>query len=141
MNDLFSLKGKIAIVTGASSGLGVQFAKALARQGANLAIVARRVEKLNKVKEELEELGAEVLVVEADVMEVEQIKSAVKKVKDHFGRIDILVNNAGIGLTEPAETQSDETWQKNDCSQLKCCLLFCQRSWKDYGRSGIRKNH
>lgn len=139
MNDLFSLKGKIAIVTGASSGLGVQFAKALARQGANLAIVARRVEKLNEVKEELEELGAEVLVVEADVMEVEQIKSAVKKVKDHFGRIDILVNNAGIGLTEPAETQSDETWQKMIAVNLNAVYYFAREVGKimvdqEYGK-------
>lgn len=111
MYDLFSLKGKNALVTGASSGLGVQFATALAKQGASVALLARRVEKLNDVKAELEKLGVECFTVQCDVQDVEQIKSSVLKVKDHFGRIDILVNNAGIGLVEPAEIQSDETWE------------------------------
>ena len=111
MNELFNLKDKVAIVTGASSGLGVQFATALAKQGANIAIVARRIDRLNSVKEDLEKLGVKVFAVQCDVSDVEQIKSTVEKVKEHFGRVDILVNNAGIGLTEPAETQSDETWQ------------------------------
>lgn len=112
MGRLFSLEGKVALVTGASSGLGVQFAKALARQGADLAIVARRMEKLEAVKKELEELGVKVLAVQCDVTDVQQIKDAVKEVKDHFGKIDILVNNAGIGFMEPAESQSDEDWYK-----------------------------
>lgn len=130
MNDLFSLKGKIAIVTGASSGLGVQFATALARQGADVAIVARRVEKLNNVKKDLEELGVKALPVQCDVSDVEQIKSAVKEVKDHFGRVDILVNNAGVGLTEPAETQSDETWEKTIAVNLNGVYYFSREVGK-----------
>ena len=63
MSELFDLTGKVAAVTGASSGLGVQMAKALARQGADLAVLARRVEKLNKVKEEVEAMGVKCLVV------------------------------------------------------------------------------
>lgn len=139
MKDIFSLEGKIAIVTGASSGLGVQFATALARQGADLAIVARRVEKLNDVKKELEKFGGKVLTVQCDVSDVEQIKSTVKEVKDHFGRIDILVNNAGIGLTEPAETQSDETWQKMMAVNLNAVYYFAREVGKvmvdqEYGK-------
>lgn len=111
MAGLFDLTGKVAIVTGASSGLGVQFAKALAKQGANVAIVARRVEKLETVKKEIEELGVKCLAVKCDVMKVDDIKAAVSEIKEHFGTIDILVNNAGIGLFEPAEVQSDETWE------------------------------
>ena len=111
MAGLFDLTGKVAIVTGASSGLGVQFAKALAKQGANVAIVARRVEKLETVKKEIEELGVKCLAVKCDVMKVDDIKAAVSEIKKHFGTIDILVNNAGIGLFEPAEVQSDETWE------------------------------
>lgn len=130
MNDLFSLKGKIAIVTGASSGLGVQYATALARQGADVAIVARRVEKLNNVKKDLEELGVKALPVQCDVSDVEQIKSAVKEVKDHFGRVDILVNNAGVGLTEPAETQSDETWEKTIAVNLNGVYYFAREVGK-----------
>ena len=110
MSDLFSLKGKVALVTGASSGLGVQFATALAREGADVAIVARRVERLNDVKNELEKFGVRVLPVQCD--DVEQVKNAVADVKEHFGRIDILVNNAGVGFAEPAELQTDEQWNK-----------------------------
>ncbi|WP_094607688.1 Gluconate 5-dehydrogenase [Sporomusa silvacetica DSM 10669] len=112
MSELFNLKGKVAIVTGASSGLGVQFATALAKQGADIAIVARRLEKLNTVKADIEALGVCCLAVKCDVSKNEEIKEAVCEVISHFGKIDILVNNAGIGLFEPAEIQSDETWNK-----------------------------
>ncbi|WP_409228203.1 glucose 1-dehydrogenase [Gudongella sp. SC589] len=112
MARLFSLEGKVALVTGASSGLGVQFATALAKQGADVALLARRKEKLEKVKADLEALGVKALAVECDVTDVKQIKDAVKEVKDHFGKIDILVNNAGIGFMAPAEEQSDEDWLK-----------------------------
>ena len=114
MGRLFSLEGKVALVTGASSGLGVQFATALARQGADVALLARRVEKLEKVKADIEELGVKAIAVQCDVTEVQQIKDAVKEVKDHFGKIDILVNNAGIGFMMPAEDQSDEDWLRTD---------------------------
>lgn len=112
MSDLFDLKGKVALVTGASSGLGVQFATALARQGSDVALLARRVEKLNAVKEDIEKLGVKALAIQCDVTDNSQIKDAVGKVKEHFAKIDILVNNAGVGIVEPAESQSDETWNK-----------------------------
>lgn len=111
MAGLFDLTNKVAVVTGASSGLGVQFAKALARQGANVALVARRVERLNDVKKEIEALGVKSLAAKCDVSNVEEIKAAVKEIVDYFGTIDILVNNAGVGAAEPAETQSDDTWE------------------------------
>ncbi|AEY67308.1 SDR family oxidoreductase [Clostridium sp. BNL1100] len=111
MAGLFDLSGKIAVVTGASSGLGVQFAMALAKQGADIAIVARRVEKLQVVKKQIEELGVRCFAVRCDVSDSADIKNAVNEIKEYFGTIDILVNNAGIGLTGPAEEQSDELWQ------------------------------
>jgi gluconate 5-dehydrogenase len=110
--DLFDLTGKVALVTGASSGLGVQFAKALARQGAKLAIVARRVEKLEATKKEIEgEFGTEVLALPCDVLDIAQIKETVAAIKSHYGRIDILVNNAGTARSAAAEEQSDEDWK------------------------------
>ncbi len=111
MSGLFNLTGKSAIVTGASSGLGRQFALALAREGADVAILARRVEKLESVKAEIESLGVQCLAVKCDVLNNENIKNAVAQVKNHFRKIDILVNNAGIALFGPAEEQSDELWR------------------------------
>ena len=110
--SLFDLKGKVALVTGASSGLGVQFAKALARQGADVAICARRVEKLEGVKAEVEALGVKCFAVKCDVANVEEIKLMVKAVEEYFGKIDILVNNAGVGDSAPADLMSDDMWRK-----------------------------
>jgi gluconate 5-dehydrogenase len=108
--NLFDLKGKIALVTGASSGLGVQFAKALAGQGADLAIIARRKEKLEEVKKIVEGLGARCLAVTCDVLKNNEIQAAVAKIKEHYTRIDILVNNAGVARSLPAESQPDDDW-------------------------------
>jgi gluconate 5-dehydrogenase len=107
---IFDLKGKVALVTGASSGLGVQFAKALAKQGADLAIIARRREKLEEVKKPIEDLGVRCLAVRCDVLNNEAVKEAVSAIKNHYGRIDILVNNAGTARSNPAESQSDDDW-------------------------------
>lgn len=109
---LFDLAGKSAVVTGASSGLGVQFAKALARQGADIALLARRVEKLEKVKKEIEELGVRCIAVPCDVTDTAAVRVAAKQVEDAFGKVDILVNNAGTGSSAPAEEQSDEEWKR-----------------------------
>jgi gluconate 5-dehydrogenase len=108
--SVFNLKGKIALVTGASSGLGVQFAKALAEQGVDLAILARRQERLEQVKKTIEDTGARCFTVKCDVLKNDEIHDAISKVKDHYGRIDILVNNAGTARKQPAEAQSDDDW-------------------------------
>ena len=79
---MFELNGNVAVVTGASAGLGRQFALALARQGANLAILARRKEKLEAVAEEIKALGADCLAVACDVTDTAQIKKEVKEVTD-----------------------------------------------------------
>ncbi|GHT79559.1 short-chain dehydrogenase [Actinomycetota bacterium] len=110
MKNLFDLSGKVALVTGASSGLGVQFAKALANQGADLAIVARRLDKLEGAKAEIEALGVRCFATTCDVLNVDEIKRAIGEVKEHFGRIDILVNNAGVARNFPAESQPDDDW-------------------------------
>lgn len=112
MGNLFDLTGKVALITGGSSGLGVQFAKALARAGADIVIAARRVEKLDGVKKEVEAIGVRCLALRCDVSSTDEIKDMVKATKEYFGRIDILVNNAGVGEAVPAELQSDEQWSK-----------------------------
>jgi gluconate 5-dehydrogenase len=107
---MFNLKGKVALVTGASSGLGVEFAKALAKQGADMAILARRKERLEEVKKIIEDLGVHCLAIKCDVLNNADIGEAVNKIKSHYGRIDILVNNAGTARSNPAEVQSDDDW-------------------------------
>jgi len=137
MADLFDLKGKVAIVTGASSGLGVQFAKALARHGANVAIAARRLEKLESVKVDIEKLGVKCLAIKCDVSKSEDIKNTVSRVKEYFGTIDILVNNAGIGMAGPAEEQSDELWETMMSVNLNGAYYFA----REVGKIMIEKRY
>jgi NAD(P)-dependent dehydrogenase (short-subunit alcohol dehydrogenase family) len=137
MSGLFDLSGKVAIVTGASSGLGVQFAKALAKQGADVAIVARRVEKLESVKEEIKALGVRCIALKCDVLNNDEIKEVVEHVIKEFGKIDILVNNAGIGLAEPAEVQSDETWEKMIGTNISSVYYFA----REVGKHMVEKQY
>src|SRR5829696_1449140 len=95
--DRFSLDGKVAIVTGASSGLGVAFATAMAEAGADVAIGARRVEKLNETKQLIEAAGRRGLVVKTDVTNPEDCQALVDATMTELGRVDILINNAGDG--------------------------------------------
>ena len=110
--DMFDLIGKVAVVTGASSGLGVQMAKALARQGADIAILARRMDRLEEVAKEIRALGVKCLTVRCDVTDTERIAQAVEEVISEYGQVDILINNAGDGGTGPAENTTDETWHR-----------------------------
>ncbi|MBQ9006656.1 MAG: SDR family oxidoreductase [Atopobiaceae bacterium] len=112
MSDLFDLTGKIALVTGASSGLGVQFAKALAGQGADIAICARRLDRLEAVKAQIEELGARCFATRCDVNDTARSVDMGAAVKAEYGRIDILVNNASVGDATPAAEMDDATWRR-----------------------------
>lgn len=126
MSNLFDLKGKIAIVTGASSGLGRQFALALAREGADVAIVARRLDRLESVKKEIEELGVRCYTHICDVTKTEDITQTVADIKEHFGRIDILVNNAGLGLSDVAENTTDEMWRRMMDTNINGVFFFAR---------------
>ena len=109
MKEYFDLKGKTAIVTGCSTGLGVQMAKALANQGCNIVAVARRQEMIDAVAREIrEEFGVDAIAVRCDITDTEMVKDAVSQTLEHFGRIDILINNAGTGAIAPAEDITDE---------------------------------
>ncbi|MBR6400909.1 MAG: SDR family oxidoreductase [Firmicutes bacterium] len=112
MKNYFDLTGMTAIVTGCSTGLGVQMAKALANQGANIAVLARRQNLIEQVAKEIsEEYGVQTLPVPCDITNTEMVESAVKAVMDKFGRIDILINNAGTGAVAPAEQITDEQFE------------------------------
>ena len=109
MKRYFDLNGRTAIVTGCSTGLGVQMAKALANQGANIVALARRQDKLEAVAKEInKQFGVDTLAVKCDITDTEAVKAAVQQALDRFGRIDILINNAGTGAIAPAEDITDE---------------------------------
>lgn len=110
--NYFDLTNNVAIVTGASGGLGVQMAKALANQGANIAVLARRQEKIDAVAAEIaKEFGVETLAVKCDITDTENVEAAVDAVIEKFGRIDIVINNAGTGAVAPAEDITDEQFE------------------------------
>ncbi len=130
MKNYFDLNGKYALVVGASSGLGQQFAKALASQGANVAIAARRAEKLNKVKEEVEAFGVQCIAVNCDVSNEESVINCVKEVKEAFGRIDILCNNAGVNVYGDLLSYKTEDWDKVVNTNLKGQFLMSREVGK-----------
>lgn len=109
MKEYFDLKGQVALITGCSTGLGVQMAKALANQGAIIVPVARRQEKVEAVAKELtEEFGVETLPVRCDITDTDSVNELIDTIMKKFGRIDILINNAGTGAVAPAEDITDE---------------------------------
>ena len=112
MSDLFDLTGKACLVIGASSGLGRQFAQALARQGADVAVAARRVNKLEETKEMVESYGGKCIVVPCDVSDEDSVKNCIKTVADEFGKIDVLCNNAGIIVWDGLLDSTTEGWNR-----------------------------
>ena len=104
---MFDLSGKVAIVTGASRGLGQYFGRALARAGADLVITSRNLSSLDKFREEIESMGRKALPVELDVCNYDSIQRMVETAYEEYGKIDILVNNAGCNVRKPA---LDITW-------------------------------
>lgn len=109
MKNYFDLKDQVAVVTGCSTGLGVQIAKALANQGASIVAIARRKEKIEAVSKEIAETyKVKTLAIQCDITDTEKVNAAIDEVLKEFGRIDILINNAGTGAVAPAEDITDE---------------------------------
>ncbi len=109
MKNYFDLTGSVAVVTGCSTGLGVQMAKALASQGANIVALARRKELIDAVAADLEkEYGVSAIGVACDITDTDRVEAAVDEIMAKFGRIDILINNAGTGAVAPAEDITDD---------------------------------
>ena len=122
----FGLEDHVAIVTGATQGIGRTLAMALAEAGAHIALVSRTRSALEDVASEIESLGRQALVVPADISDVSQIRSMVDKVQAHFGKIDILVNNAAWTVTADALEVSEEEWDRTLDSSLKSVFFMCQ---------------
>ncbi|MBI5247969.1 MAG: glucose 1-dehydrogenase [Desulfomonile tiedjei] len=124
--ELFDLSGRVALVTGASKGLGKSMALALAEAGADVALFARDVENLKVVKETIEGLGRKAEFFVADVLSKSSIEAAIKKALDTFGQLDILVNNAGVNVRKPVLEISPEEWDFVINTNLKGYLLMAQ---------------
>jgi NAD(P)-dependent dehydrogenase (short-subunit alcohol dehydrogenase family) len=124
--DRFSLEGKVAIVTGASSGLGVAFAKGLAEAGADVALGARRVERLEETARTVEAAGRRALAVGTDVAKPEDCQGLVDAAMKEFGRVDILVNNAGVGTAVPATRETPEQFRAVIDVNLNGCYWMAQ---------------
>jgi len=107
---MFDLKGKVAVITGASSGLGKQMAHAFAKQKADLVILARRLERLEQLKQELEKEGIRVLPIKCDVTNTQDINYAAEIVEKEFGKVDILVNCAGSSKDSGVLEMKDDEW-------------------------------
>ncbi|MBY3075142.1 SDR family oxidoreductase [Rhizobium laguerreae] len=107
-----NLNGKIALVTGASSGIGAATAAKLAEAGAKVGIAARRIDKLEDLKKQIEAKGGEALVIEMDVVDTTSVDAGVKKLIDAYGSIDILVNNAGLMPLSDIDQFKVDEWQR-----------------------------
>jgi NAD(P)-dependent dehydrogenase (short-subunit alcohol dehydrogenase family) len=124
--DRFRLDGRVAIVTGASSGLGVAFATALAEAGADVALGARRTDKLEHTARLVEATGRRAIAVATDVARREDCFRLVEATTEAFGRVDVLVNNAGIGTAVPATRETEEEWRSVIDINLSGCYWMAQ---------------
>lgn len=137
---MFDLKGNVAVVSGASSGLGVQMATAFARQGADLVLLARRKERLDELAEKLKaELGVKVLTVKCDVTLTDEIDAAAEACEKEFGKCDILLNCAGSSKDKGVVEMTDEEWDftiaTDETSVFKMTRAFAKLMKKNgYGR-------
>jgi len=136
VRDLFDLKGKAAVVTGGSIGLGNQIARGLAEAGANLVLCARKKERCDALAEELRrDMGVEVLSLACNVSREEEVERLAAESADAFGAIDILVNNAGISWGANPEDMSARDWQKVLDVNLNGTFFGC----KHFGRAMIAR--
>ncbi|MER8043678.1 SDR family oxidoreductase [Streptomyces sp. NPDC094032] len=127
LDDLFSLAGRTALVTGGSSGIGKAIARALARAGASVVIVARREAELKAAVEELEQAGGTAAWVTGDLSTRDGVKAAAEEAAGVFGEPDILVNSAGINLRPPLSELSEEVWDSTMAVNLEAPFLLGQR--------------
>ena len=139
MRNYMDLTGRVAVITGASSGLGNAFCKAMAENGAKIAAFACREERLNELKKEIESKGGECLPVVCDVTDEQQIINGVQKVIDHFSKIDILVNVAGYIKVCPTTELPLAEWQKMVDTSITAYFLMAREVAKNmiknkYGR-------
>ena len=112
VKDLFNLEGRVSVVTGGATGLGLQMATALAEAGSNIVVCSRKLESCEQAAREIEQLGVEALAVACDVTKPDQVEAMKDATLAKFGRVDVLVNNAGRAWVAPPEDLPLERWQQ-----------------------------
>jgi NAD(P)-dependent dehydrogenase (short-subunit alcohol dehydrogenase family) len=122
------LDGRVALVTGGSRGLGLGMALTLASAGADIALAARGAEQLDEAAQLVQSLGRRALTIPADVSRIDQVRACVSGTKEHFGRLDILINAAGINLRQPADTFTEEDWDRLMSVNLKSAFFASQEA-------------
>jgi NAD(P)-dependent dehydrogenase (short-subunit alcohol dehydrogenase family) len=127
MGNLFDLTGKVAVVTGASAGLGADAALAYAEAGADVAILARRLEKLEAIRDDIiQNTGRKVIAISCDVTKEEQVKNAIQRVLHTYGKIDILLNNAGVAEHCAVDEATEEEWDRVIAVNIKGLVFTCK---------------
>jgi 3-oxoacyl-[acyl-carrier protein] reductase len=126
--QIFDLAGKVALVTGASSGLGARFAEILAANGAAVVLVARRADRLDAVKSRIEKSGGRAIAVEADVRDRAAMQAAFDAAENAFGTVTILVNNAGIVHSGRAVDLAEEDWRRVLATNLDAVFYWAQEA-------------
>ena len=124
--EIFSLHGKVALVTGASSGLGLRFAQCLAENGAAVALVARRADRLKTLAAEIEKSGGKAVAIEADVTDRAAMTKAFDAAEQAFGTVTILVNNAGVAHGGRAVDMPEEEWRRVLSTNLDAVFFWAQ---------------
>lgn len=141
-SEIFDLRGKVAVVTGASTGLGKRFARVLAQHGASVALAARRVDALEALAKEIFDAGGTAAAVPLDVCDEQSIQTAIAVVEKSLGAIDILVNNSGVAIDKPALEQTAQDWDTVMNVNLRGVFLMASavaiamRDHKDQTRRG-----
>jgi 3-oxoacyl-[acyl-carrier protein] reductase len=129
-SELFDLKGRVALITGASSGLGARFAEVLAANGASVALVARRADRLKALQDRIIKAGGRAIAVEADVLDRSAMTRAFEQAEKAFGTVTILVNNAGIAHATRAVDITPEEWRRVLSVDLDAVFFWAQEAAK-----------
>ncbi len=129
-SEIFSLKDRVALVTGASSGLGARFAQVLAANGAKVVLVARRIDRLAALRKTIEAAGGRAIAVEADVLDRAAMARAFDAAEKAFGTVTILINNAGVAHADRAVELSEEQWRRVLGTNLDAVFFWAQEAAK-----------
>lgn len=130
------LAGKVALITGGGTGIGRGIALAFAREGAKVAVVGRRIEKLEGVAKEIDAAGGEALAVPCDVSRAADVASAINKVVAKFGKLNVLVNNAGVLSVSTIEEIAEDEWNRLIDANLKGPFLMCRAALPEFRKTG-----